>query len=74
MIYFKLIRVNEMVLVRYVCYSKPHLDYYHFDILILRVGIQAPDEVSVPCAEFAGLSLDILRPSSMSCNTLLCDE
>ena len=40
------------------------------DILILRVGTQAPDEVSVPCAGFAGLSLDLLRPSSVSCNTL----
>ena len=39
------------------------------DILTLRVGIQAPDEVSVPCAEFAGLSLDLLRPSSVSCNS-----
>ena len=29
------------------------------DILALRVGIQAPDGVSVPCAEFAGLSLVI---------------
>ena len=35
------------------------------DILILHVGIQAPDEVSVPFAEFAGLSLDLLRPSSV---------
>ena len=39
------------------------------DILTLRVGIQAPDGVSVPCAEFAGLSMDLLRPSSVSCNS-----
>ena len=38
------------------------------DILTLRVGMQAPDEVSVSCAEFAGLSLDLLRPSSVSSN------
>ena len=39
------------------------------DILTLRAGIQAPAEVFVSCAEFAGLSLDLLRPSSVSCNT-----
>ena len=39
------------------------------DILVLRAGIQAPDEVSVPRAGFAGLSLDLLRPSSVSCNS-----
>ena len=39
------------------------------DILTLRAGIQTPAEVFVSCAEFAGLSLDLLRPSSVSCNT-----
>ena len=43
------------------------------DILILCVLIQAPDEVSIPCAEFAGLLLDSLRPSSVSCNTKLAN-
>ena len=41
------------------------------DVLAIRVWIQAPDEVFASCAEFAGLSLDLLHPSSVSCNT--CD-
>ena len=36
------------------------------DVLATRVRIQAPDEVfASSCAEFAGLSLDLLRPSSV---------
>ena len=38
------------------------------DVLAIRVRIQAPDEVFASCAEFAGLSLDLLRPSSVSWN------
>ena len=41
------------------------------DILVLRAEIQAPDEVSVPCAGFAGLSLDLLRPLSVSFNRII---
>ena len=39
------------------------------NILTLRAGIQTPAELFVSCAEFAGLSLDLLRPSSVSCNS-----
>ena len=40
------------------------------DVLAIRVRVHSPDEVfaSCSCAEFAGLSLDLLRPSSVSCN------
>ena len=41
------------------------------DILVLRAEIQAPDEVSVPCAGFAGLSLDLLHPLSVSFNRII---
>ena len=37
------------------------------DVLVIRVRIHSPDEVFASCAEFAG-SLDILRPSPVSCN------
>ena len=40
-------------------------------VFAIRVQIQVPDEVFASCAEFAGLSLDLLCPSSVSCNTNL---
>ena len=39
-------------------------------VLAIRVWIQYPDEVFTSCAEFARLSLDLLRPSSVSCNAM----
>ena len=39
-------------------------------VFAIRVRIQVPDEVFASCAEFTGLSLDLLCPSSVSCNTL----
>ena len=41
------------------------------DVLAIRVRIHSPGEVfaSCSCVEFAGLSLDLLRPSSVSCNS-----
>ena len=39
------------------------------DVLGIRVQIHSPDEVFASCADFAGLSLDLLRPSSVSCNS-----
>ena len=36
------------------------------DVFATCVRIHSPDEVFASCAEFAGLSLDLLRPLSMS--------
>ena len=38
-------------------------------VLAIRVWIHSSDEVFASCAELAGLLLDLLHPSSVSCNT-----
>ena len=76
MICLNLVRVNETMLILCVFESPSCIISLvsPIDIPAMCMRLHASDEVFASSADPAGLSLDLLCPSPVSCNTLLCDE